>query len=99
MKQQTTKNPPVTLDNLYELVKTLPTRDEVKQIVRAEIKDELEKYPTKYELEEMLTKLRSDFYDKVDPFLREIETAREEREIGSYQMEKVNRNLQNMRND
>lgn len=64
-----------------EKLKDFPTREEVRQIVHQEIKEALTEYADRDELDDKLAELRSDFYNKVDPFLTEIPESRAERDM------------------
>ena len=44
------------------------------------------KQEIKLEMIDLLRQLRDEFFNKIDPVISEIEDAREDREIGAYQM-------------
>ncbi len=49
--------------------------------------DELEKtFVTKFDLKEALTQLKSDIFDKLDAFVKEIRDSREERTVMAHQI-------------
>lgn len=75
----------VTRGILQEELKNYPTKKELKEElatlegrINNNTDSKLEKLM--YKIADMFTQLRSDFYAKVDPFLREIEDARLDRE-------------------
>ena len=56
------------------------TKNDLSQIDRRlELRLETQKEEFLEEIDEKLTNLRSDFFEKVDPVLKEVVTAREER--------------------
>lgn len=50
--------------------------------VRTIVKEEIDE-----SLDEKLTKLKSDFFDRIDPILKEVTTAREERPLIENRLE------------
>lgn len=50
-------------------------KKDIKQIVERQVDDNNQK------IEQMFIKFRSDFYDKIDPILKEVVASREERTI------------------
>lgn len=104
MKQQIDNSSSVTKKDLQEALAIFEKNLDKKYATKEDLKQELKKHPTKgdmrrafekagYELDEKLKQLRSDFYTKVDPFLKEIENAREDRAITTTQIEKMLRIL------
>jgi len=57
------------------------TRGDLKQ-VRSIVAEELDE-----KLEEKLSKLKSDFFERIDPILKEVTTAREERPLIENRLE------------
>lgn len=58
--------------------------NKVRTIVKEEVEDVLEE-----KLEEKLTKLKSEFFERIDPILKEVVTAREERPLIENRLEKL----------
>lgn len=54
------------------------TKNDFKQI-RLVLEEELDKQEQKFE--DKVTQLKSDFFEKIDPILKEVTTAREERPL------------------
>jgi phage gp29-like protein len=59
------------------------TNSDVKQI-RNVVKEELDE-----QLDDKLNKLKSDFYERIDPILKEVTTAQEERPLIENRIEKL----------
>lgn len=71
---------------------------QIRTVVSLVIIKELSEQEEKFE--EKLTEFKSDFFERVDPILKEVTTAREERKIVSRkltehtnQLEKINKHL------
>ena len=60
------------------------TKNDFKQI-RVVLEEELDKQEQKFE--DKVTQLKSDFFEKVDPILKEVTTAREERPLMENRIE------------
>jgi BMFP domain-containing protein YqiC len=63
--------------------------NKVRTIVKEEVEDVLEE-----KLEEKLTKLKSEFFERIDPILIEVVTAREERPLIENRLEKLEKHIQ-----
>lgn len=102
MTQGTIKKPKITLALIFSMLQNIATREEVQAIVKEELKNyptkedfsyDLSKHPTNFDIDEKLTKLKSDFYDKIDPIIREIEDNREDRTLSTHKFERVDNTL------
>lgn len=61
--------------------------DKVRNILREELENQEEKYEAK------LTEFKSDFFEKIDPILKEVTTAREERPLIIRRIKRVEKKL------
>ena len=64
------------------------TKNNLRQI-RAVLQEELDNQEQKFE--DKLTEFKIDFFEKVDPILKEVTTAREERPLIENRLEKLER--------
>lgn len=82
------KKPVITLERIYESLENLYI-ELTKRPTREELQYQFSKYYTKNELDEKFTQLKSDFFDKIDPVIREIEDNRVHREISTKDTQEI----------
>ena len=75
-------------------VRTILTQELAKQEGRFDFKLESQKDDILEEIDEKLIKFRSDLFNKIDPILKEVTTAREERPLIISRIEKIEKKLQ-----
>jgi len=75
-------------------VRTVLTQELAKQEGRIDFKLESQKDGILEEIDEKLIKFRSGLFNKIDPILKEVVTAREERPLIINRIEKIEKKLQ-----
>ena len=87
MKQKPTLN----VADIELLKKTFATKEEM----RLGFASKADLDEAKQEILENQQKFRSDFFEKIDPILKEVSTNRDERIIINHRLEKLEKRVQN----
>ena len=101
MKQKTKNLSPVTKEELVEVLKDYPTKDEFSkrlndsfEAFRQENNHNFQMMMDKFD--EKFSKFTNLILTTIDPLLKELETRREDREIGTAQIKRIEDDVENL---